>query len=128
SAGLETCPSGGTDAFARRVNVSGRLSIGQLEDEVRALQAAGRVAILVAGNEPGALRAADIGLGVELPGSRVPSAAHLMVGPGLVNPRRVVNAVPKARDASGRSALLALGGASTGGICASMGPATGPAP
>src|SRR5439155_611008 len=46
SAGLEIFLSGGTDAFARRVNVSGRLSIGELEDEVRALQAAGRVAIV----------------------------------------------------------------------------------
>jgi len=127
SAGLEVFLAGGTDAFARRVNISGRLSTGQLEDEVRALQAAGRVAILVAGHEPGALRAADIGLGVEVPGSPVPSAAHLMVGPGLVNVWRVVNAVPQARDASGRSALLALGGASTGGIWALMGPASGAA-
>ncbi len=70
-----------------------------------------------------ALRAADIGLGVEREGHRIPWGAHLVVGAGLVNAWRVVNAVDTAREVSRRSALLALSGASTGGLWSLLGPA-----
>ena len=121
--GLEVFLAGGTDAFARRLNISQRLVSGRLAQELRTLQQHGRVPLLVAGDHAEALRAADIGLGVEAPGQRVPWGADLLVGPGLTNVWRIVDSVHTARDVSRRSALFALGGASTGGIWALMGPA-----
>jgi cation-transporting P-type ATPase I len=121
-AGLEVFLAGGTDAFARRLNIDGRLTAGHLAQSIRALQAQDHVTLLVTGDDAAALRASDVGIGVEVSGARVPWGADLLGGAGLANAWRVIDAVPTARDVSRRSALFALGGASTGAVWASMGP------
>ena len=115
-------PRGGTDAFARRLNIDGRLTAGRLAQSIRTLQAQDHVTLLVTGDDAAALRAADVGIGVEVPGAGVPFGADLLGGAGLANAWRVIDAVPTAREVSRRSALFALGGASTGAVWASMGP------
>ncbi len=52
----------------------------------------------------------------------MPWGADLVLGEGLTNAWRVVDAIGAARDVSRRSALLALAGASTGGVWAFVGP------
>ena len=105
-AGLEVFLAGGTDAFADRLHITRRLT-SRLVDELQALQLAGRVTLLVAGPDPGPLRAADVALGVEVAGEPVPWGAHLVIGSGLANVWRVIDAVEPARQVSRRSALLA---------------------
>jgi cation-transporting ATPase I len=121
-AGIEVFLAGGTDAFAQRLHITQRLT-SRLVDELHALQVAGRVTLLVAGHDPAPLRAADVALGVEIAGEPAPWGAHLVIGSGLANAWRVIDAVGPARRVSQRSALLALGGATTGGIWALAGPA-----
>ena len=123
TSGLEVLVGGGGNELAHRLGIAHQPLPGPLVEELRALQEAGHAVMLVGGTDPEALRVADIGLGVVQSGKRTPSAAHLVVGPGLASVWRVVDAVRTARDVSHRSALLALGGASTGGIWAFMGPA-----
>jgi cation-transporting P-type ATPase I len=120
--GLEVMLAGGAEAFARRLGEVGRLVEGRLTEELRALQGSGHVVMLVAGHDHVALHAADVGLGVEVSGTRMPWGAHLMVGPDLANAWRIVDAVQVARDVSRRSALFAFAGASTGGIWSFVGP------
>jgi cation-transporting P-type ATPase I len=122
AANLQVMLAGGTDAFARRFGDVGRLAAGRLTNELRSLQAAGHVAMLVAGHDHLALHTADVSLGVEIPGTRMPWEAHLMVGTDLANVWRIIDAVQLARDVSRRSALLAFAGASTGGIWSFVGP------
>ena len=122
-ADLDVFLAGGSDAFAAALGIGQeRLAVTELVDEVRALQRSGRVVLLVAGHDPGPLRAADLGLGVEVDGDPAPFAAHLVVGPGLANVWRIVRAVSDARSVSSRSARWALAGASTGGVWAFAGP------
>lgn len=118
---------GGSRAFGRSLGIESHVSVRGLVQEIRDFQDEGHVVLLVGGRAHGALRAADVALGVEVPGERMPWGAHLMVGAGLGNVWRVVDAIGPARDVSRRSALLATGGASTGGIWAFAGPATGAA-
>ena len=122
-AGIEVSLAGGTDALAERLGIAERVVAGRLVEEMHDLQRAGRVVMFIGGHHPAAMRAADLSLGVEIDEERVPWAAHLVVGPGLANAWRVVNAVGDAQDVSRRAALLALGGASTGSVWAFVGPA-----
>ena len=122
-ADLDVFLAGGSDAFATTLGIAkDRLSATGLVDEIRELQRSGRMVLLVAGHDPGPLRAADLGLGVEVPGDPAPFAAHVVVGPGLANVWRIVRAVADARSVSARSARWALAGASTGGVWAFVGP------
>jgi len=121
-AGLVVIVAGGADAFASRLGDVAKLSGAHLGDDLRVLQAAGHVVMLVAGHDHVALHTADVSLGVEVPGTRMPWGADLMVGSDLANAWRVVGAVHVARDVSRRSALLAFAGASTGGIWSFLGP------
>ena len=135
-AGLELFLAGGTDAFAARLGIAQGLIVGQLVDELRGLQRAGRVTMLVAGHDPAPLRIADVGLGVVIPGKPVPWDAHLVIGEGLSNAWRVDRRTarrraPRAdearcsrspghrRAASGRSSARAVR-PRTGHCCRSM--------
>jgi len=120
--GLEVLLAGGTDAFASRFGNVDRLADAELADGLRTLQGAGHVVMLVAGHDHVAMHAADVSLGVEVPGTRMPWGAHLIVGADLANAWRIIDAVHTARDVSRRSALLAFAGASTGGIWSFVGP------
>jgi cation-transporting ATPase I len=122
AADLEVHLAGGSTAFAKELGIDSRLEPGRLGDELRRLQVAGRVPILISGDDPEAHRAADLGLGVEIAGERPPWSADVLTGPGLANAWRLVDAVPTARAVSRRSARFALGGASAGGAWAFLGP------
>jgi cation-transporting ATPase I len=121
--GLHVYLAGGTTAFAERLGIDQRLVAAHLTDDIHELQTNGRVVMYAGTRHVRALRAADVGLGVERPGVRIPWSAHLVVGSGLDNVWRIVTAVSTAREVSRRSALLALGGASTGGLWSMLGPA-----
>ncbi len=123
SADLEVVLAGGTDALADRLGIDRRLTATSLVDEIRDLQGGGRVVMYLGCAYTRALRAADVSLGVEREGHRIPWGAHLVVGTSLENAWRVVSAVDTAREVSRRSALLALSGASTGGLWSLLGPA-----
>ena len=95
AAGLEVFLAGGTDAFAHAAATSTqRLVVGPL-----ARRAAGRCSAR-AGSRcsspatiPRRSRVADVGLGVEVDGAPVPWGADLVVGSGLANAWRVVDAM-----------------------------------
>lgn len=120
--GLDVVLMGGTEALATRLGIDRRLVLARAVDEIAELQAAGHVVMFAGCRQHQALRAADIGLGVEREGERVPWGAHLVIGPDLRNAWRIVDAIEAARDVSRRSALLATAGASTGGAWAFVGP------
>jgi cation-transporting ATPase I len=122
--GLGVLLVGGSNAFGRRLGIDERIVASRLVQELHELQRSGHVVMLVGAHHPAAMRAADVSLGIEVPGEQVPWAAHLVIGPGLVNAWRVVDSIRTAKDVSRRSALLALGGASTGGVWALVGPAS----
>ncbi len=121
-ADVEVLLAGGTDALAARLGIERRLTATALVDEIGDLQRDGHVVMYLGSRYTGALRGADISLGVEREGHRIPWGAHLVVGTGLENAWRVVNAVGTAREVSRRSALLALSGASTGALWSLLGP------
>ena len=120
--GLEVLLMGGTDALATRLGIERRLVLARAVSEIADLQEAGRVVLFIGCRQHHALRAADIGLGMEIEGERVPWGAHLVIGPDLSNAWRIVDAIAPAREVSRRSALLAMAGASTGGVWAFVGP------
>nr|WP_079175904.1 cation-translocating P-type ATPase [Actinacidiphila rubida] len=92
--------------------------------EVRRLQRDGEVVLVVSGGDDRALAAADVGVGV-LPGPGVPShpcwSADLICGPGLEQVWRVLVALDEARQVSGRSAHLSMGGSALGALIAAAG-------
>ena len=125
--GLEVHLAGGTDALARQLGIERRLAASRLVEEIQDLQRGGRVVMFLGSTHPAALRLADIGLAVESDRHRVPWSAHLMIGAGLENAWRIITAIGTARELSRRSVLLALSGASTGGLWSLLGPANGAA-
>lgn len=92
--------------------------------EVRRLQQDGDVVVVVSTGDDEALAAADVGVGV-LPGPGVPShtcwSADLICGPGLEQVWRVLVAIDEARQVSGRSAHLSMGGSTLGALIAAAG-------
>jgi cation-transporting P-type ATPase I len=120
--GLDVLLMGGNDALSHRLGIGHRFPASRAIEEIGDLQKGGHLVMLVGCRAHHALRVADIGLGVERDGERVPWGAHLVVGSGLDNVWRIVDAISSAREASRRSVLLALAGASTGGVWALVGP------
>ncbi len=120
---LDVFVAGGEASLAEHLGIAHQSLSGPLVEELQTLQEDGHAVMLVGGSNSEALRVADIGLGVIEMGGRAPSAGHLVIGPGLAPAWRVVDAVRVARNVSRRSALLALAGASIGGIWAFVGPA-----
>ncbi|MGE5288642.1 MAG: HAD-IC family P-type ATPase [Micromonosporaceae bacterium] len=91
---------------------------------VRALQAEGHAVAVVSARQHEALAAADAGIGVPV-GTRPPWGAHLITGPGLADACRILQAVPAARAASRRAAVLAAYGSGAGALLALAGPRAG---
>ena len=119
---------GGSRAFGRSLGIESHLSVRGLVQEIRDLQDEGHVVVLVGGGAHGASaggrrRARRRGAGSAHAVGRAPHGGR--------RPRatswRVIDAIGPARDVSRRAALFATGGASTGGIWAFAGPATGAA-
>ncbi|WP_312018721.1 cation-translocating P-type ATPase [Streptomyces sp. I05A-00742] len=95
-----------------------------LAEEVRRLQRDGEVVLLVSGGADGALAAADVGVHVPPgPGATggVCWSAHLICGPGLALVWRLLAALEPAREVSGRSARLSVGGSLLGALIATGG-------
>lgn len=122
NAGLDVALSGGNDAVAERLGGLDRCPASKLLDDIVARQADGHVVMVVSGRAHRELRAADLGVGVEVPGHRVPWAGHIVVGTGLDQVWLLVDSVSRARAVSSRSAVLALSGATAGGVWAFAGP------
>jgi cation-transporting ATPase I len=118
---LDVVVAGSNDAMAERLGDVARWTATKLPAEIATAQAAGHVVMLVSGRAHTALRVADIGIGVETPGHQVPWGGHIVVGSGLEQVWLLVDAVERARSVSSRSAMLALLGASTGGVWAFSG-------
>jgi cation-transporting ATPase I len=93
---------------------------GRLLDEVRRLQAGGQVVALISAQED-ALGAADVGIGVVPPRGRIPWAADLLCGPGLVDVPRLLAAIPAAHAVSSRGVTAATAATFLGGLLTAVG-------
>jgi cation-transporting ATPase I len=90
--------------------------------EVRRLQAAGEVVLVITSGDDHAVAAADLGIGVlREPGCQVCWSADLICGPGLEQVWRVLAAVEVAGRVSGKSAYLSLGGSALGALVTAAG-------
>ena len=127
ASGLEVVLAGGSDALAERLGDVERTAAGQVAAELAARQSAGHVVVFVSGRAHRGLRTADVGIGVQTPGRRAPVSAHLIVKEGLGQAWILLAAMRRARAVSRRSALIALAGATTGGVWALAGPGGGAA-
>ncbi|MBK7323187.1 MAG: cation-translocating P-type ATPase [Candidatus Microthrix sp.] len=121
ASGLDVSLAGGNDALAARLGDLVRSPATKVAGEIRAAQTDGHVVMFVSGRAHAGLRAADVGIGVETPGSKAPFGAHLLIKEGLGQGWMLLAAVRRARSVSRRSALIALAGASTGGSWALLG-------
>lgn len=88
----------------------------QLADSVRMMQGDGCSVLLVAGDDAGAHRAADVGLGVHRPGEPVPWGADLLCGDDLDDVRFLAEAAVVAHEVSRQSAAISLGTSAISGL------------
>ncbi len=96
----------------------------RLAASVRSLQGAGHGVLLVSGGSAhAALRAADVGVGVDGHGRHPPWGAALLTRPGLADAHIVVESLPVARAVSTRSVALSATGSATGAVWSLFGPA-----
>ena len=95
-----------------------------LAASLRSLQEEGHGVLLVSGGAAhAALRAADVGVGVDGHGKHPPWGADLLTRPGLSDAYLVVQALPVARVVSRRSVSLSAAGSATGAAWSLFGPA-----
>ena len=96
----------------------------RLAASVRSLQRQGHGVLLVSGGAAHvALRAADVGVGVDGHGAHPPWGAALLTRPGLADAYLVVESLPVARAVSKRSVTLSAAGSATGAAWSLFGPA-----
>jgi len=91
-----------------------------LVGQIRRLQSDGQVVAVVAAEEA-ALAVADVGIGVVPPTGRVPWAADILCGPGLLEVPRLLTAVPAARTVSARGVTSAMAATFLGGLLSAVG-------
>lgn len=119
--GLRLLVAGLKGGVGRQLGAETSIAGGwRLADAVRTLQADGHAVALI-GRAPGALTAADCGIGLFDGATTPPWAADLLCGPGLGNACLVVDALAVARRTSRRSAALALAGSAVGATWAVVG-------
>ena len=95
----------------------------RLAASVRSLQGEGHGVLLVSGGSAhAALRAADVGVGVDGHGDHPPWGAALLTRPGLADAHLVVESLPVARAVSKRSVALSATGSATGAAWSLFGP------
>jgi len=82
--------------------------------QIHRLQTDGQVVAVLAAEEA-ALAVADVGIGVIPPAGRVPWAADILCGPGLLEVPRLLAAVPAARTVSARGVTSAMAATFLGG-------------
>lgn len=112
--GLEVVLAGGVDATAERLGGIERWPATRVADDIRIAQAQGAVVAYASSRAHSGLLAADVGIGVAIPGRRVPTGADLLVHRGFGQAWLILDALGRARAVSRRSALLAAAGATTG--------------
>jgi len=88
--------------------------------QIHRLQTDGQVVAVVAAEEA-ALAVADVGIGVVPPTGRVPWAADILCGPGLLEVPRLLTAVPAARTVSARGVTSAMAATFLGGLLSAVG-------
>ncbi len=88
--------------------------------QIHRLQTDGQVVAVVAADEA-ALAVADVGIGVIPPAGRVPWAADILCGPGLLEVPRLLTAVPAARTVSARGVTSAMAATFLGGLLTAVG-------
>jgi len=88
--------------------------------QIHRLQTDGQVVAVVAAEEA-ALAVADVGIGVIPPAGRVPWAADILCGPGLLEVPRLLTAVPAARTVSARGVTSAMAATFLGGLLTAVG-------
>ena len=91
-----------------------------LTGQVRRLQSAGQVVAVVSAQEQ-ALAAADVGIGVVPACGRVPWAADVLCGPGLLEVPRLLAAVPAAHTVSARGVTSATAATFLGALLTAVG-------
>jgi len=91
-----------------------------LAGQIHRLQSDGQVVAVVAAEEA-ALAVADVGIGVVPPTGRVPWAADILCGPGLLEVPRLLTAVPAARTVSARGVTSAMAATFLGGLLSAVG-------
>ena len=95
----------------------------RLAASVRSLQGDGHGVLLVSGGSAhAALRAADVGVGVDGHGPHPPWGAALVTRPGLADAHLVVESLPVARAVSTRSVAISAAGSAAGAACSLIGP------
>jgi cation-transporting ATPase I len=94
---------------------------GSLTRQVRRLQETGHGVLVLSSGKHQALAAADAGVAVVTPEHGVSWSADLVCGAGLADAWRILCAVRAARQASERSARLALGGSTLGALLVTVG-------
>jgi len=93
---------------------------GDLAEQVRRLQADGQVVVVLSRDED-ALAAADVGVGLVPPAGRVPWAADVLCGPGLLDVPRLLAAAPAAAAVSAHGVTMSLAGTFLGGLLTAVG-------
>jgi cation-transporting ATPase I len=97
----------------------------RLAASVRSLQGAGHGVLLVSGGSAhAALRAADVGVGVDGHGHHPPWGAALLTRPGLADAHLVMESLSVARAVSTRSVALSAAGSAAGAAWSLLGPAS----
>ncbi|HEY0575614.1 MAG TPA: HAD-IC family P-type ATPase [Pseudonocardia sp.] len=119
--------SGVRGGLERRLGAAGVLEGGAGQAEaVRGLQRDGRVVALVGGPNGAGLAAADVGIGLAVPGRAPPWVADVLCR-GVGEACALLNAVAPARETSRRVARLSVIASGVGGLLAVLGPAGGAA-
>ncbi len=91
-----------------------------LTGQVRRLQSAGQVVAVVSAQEQ-ALAVADVGIGIVPAAGRVPWAADVLCGPGLLEVPRLLAAVPAAHTVSARGVTSATAATFLGALLTAVG-------
>ena len=119
--GLTTLLGGGEADLASRVGVDRLGGLGTVADQIRELQSAGAVVMLVAGGDLDAHHAADVAVGVAR-GPVVPWGADL-IADDLADAGFLVDSALFAHQVSRQSAALSLAASSTASVLALIRPA-----
>ena len=124
--GRQLLVAGLRSGLRERLAADGSVAGGtRLAASVRSLQGAGHGVLLVSGGSAhAALRAADVGVGVDGHGHHPPWGAALLTRPGLADAHLVVESLSVARAVSTRSVALSAAGSAAGAAWSLLGPAS----
>ena len=124
--GHQLLVAGLRSGLRERLGADGLVAGGtRLAASVRSLQKAGHGVLLVSGSPAhAALRAADVGVGVDGHGRHPPWGAALLTRPGLAEAHLVVESLPVARSVSTRSVAFSAAGSAVGAAWSFLGPAS----